>query len=82
MKGRKLFPIIMAAAMLSLGSCGTDKNEEAIKFFKRGNFKLKEQEYNEAIHWYGEALNKNQILLIFITIEAWPTKKVISLRKR
>ena len=41
MKGRKLFPIIMAAAMLSLGSCGTDKNEEAIKFFKRGNFKLK-----------------------------------------
>jgi tetratricopeptide (TPR) repeat protein len=58
MKGRKLFPIIMAAAMLSLGSCGTDKNEEAIKFFKRGNFKLKEQEYNEAIHWYGEALNK------------------------
>jgi tetratricopeptide (TPR) repeat protein len=42
-----------------LFSCGTDKKEEAIKFFKRGNYKLKDKEYQEAIHWFDESIIQN-----------------------
>lgn len=52
--------IIFILTIVLFSSCQNDTDKkEATDFFFRGNQKLKEKEYFDAIKWFGEAINKN-----------------------
>lgn len=51
--------LLLLTALILFVACQTDNDKkEASDFFLRGNQKLKEKEYFEAIKWFGEAINK------------------------
>ncbi|MHA8066426.1 tetratricopeptide repeat protein [Aquirufa sp. ROCK2-A2] len=53
--------LLIIWSFVLLTACSTDKDKkEASDFFLRGNQKLKEKEYFEAIKWFGEAINKQK----------------------
>ena len=51
--------LLIINIFIFITSCGTDKKEESIKFFKRGNVKIKEGEYPDAVHWFDESLKQD-----------------------
>jgi len=52
--------IIFILTIVVFSSCQNDTDKkEATNFFFRGNLKLKEKEYFDAIKWFGEAIKKN-----------------------
>ena len=48
--------LLILVLFFGISACGTDKKEESIKFFKRGNVKIKEGEFADAVHWFDESL--------------------------